>query len=285
MINVVMIDDERLAINNLTYHLQEFSQLNIIGGFTRVDELWECLEKENIQLIFMDIEMPEINGIELAAKVFAKYPKIEIVFATAYDHYAVEAFEINAIDYILKPISKTRLKTTVQRIIDGSVLKPAEKKIYISCLGGFEIYVNEKLIPFKLSKAKEILAYLINKMGRSVGWMSIADDVWEDILDDKKLMNNFHVASFSLRKFLKENDIEEIYDYSRNQYRIDTSKFKCDLFELHRVYEEFLKTKKVITNPQIFRTGELFAGLSYIWSFDMADKVEEMISEMEFYIN
>lgn len=285
MINVLIIDDEKLAIDNLKYHLSKFTKLNIIGGFTDVDEFMKCLQEEDIQLVFMDIEMPEINGLELAEKVYNNYPNIEIVFATAYNQYAVKAFELNAIDYILKPISRKRLETTIERITEKIPLQNKEKKVSIHCLGGFDIYIDDELIPLKLSKAKEVLCYLINKMGRSVGWMSIADDVWPDVFDDKKLMNNFHVASFSLRNFLKENGINDIFDYSRNLYRIDPTKFECDLFKLHDVYREFKETNKITIHPEIFKTGELFAGLSYLWSFDMADKVEEMISEMENYKN
>lgn len=282
MINVVLIDDEKLAVENLKYHLRQHQDLNIVGGFTTVEPFWECLRNNEIHLIFMDIEMPEVNGLELAAQVFQKYPQVEIVFATAYNQYAVQAFEINAIDYILKPLSSTRIKQTIEKVKEKIKIVPKEKKVYIRTFGGFDIFIDDKLIPFRYAKAKEVLAYLINKMGKSVGWMTIADDVWPDIYDDKKLMNNFHVASFSLRNFLNEHGIGEIYDYSRNLYRIDPTKFQCDLFDLHDVYTDFKKTNIIKIHPQVFRTGEYLENLPFLWAIDMAEKVEEMLEELEF---
>lgn len=243
MINVILIDDERLAIENLKFHLKKYPELNVIDGFTEPEPFFECLESNEIHLIFMDIEMPGLNGLELAAKVLEKFPNVEIVFATAYNQYAVQAFELNAIDYILKPLSAKRIEQTIEKVKTKINVEPQENKVFIRTFGGFDIFINDKLVPFKYAKAKEVLAYLITKMGKSVGWMTIADEVWPDIYDDKKLMNNFHVASFSLRNFLNENGIGEIYDYSRNLYRIDPTKFECDLFQLHDVYMNYKQTK------------------------------------------
>lgn len=282
MIKVAVIDDEQLAVNNLIHILKQIPDLEIVGGFTEIDPFLTCLSKNDIQLVFLDIEMPEITGLNLAARIIEEHKDIEVVFATAYNQYAVEAFELNAVDYILKPLSANRIKKTIERVKerllrDKSVVG---KKIFIRCLGGFDILVDGKVIPFTLSKAKEILAYLINNMGKSLGWMTIADDIWPDAYDDKKLMNNFHVASFSLRTFLNENGISEIFDYSRNIYRVDIDKFTCDFLQLHDTYNEYKKTKEINTHPHTFKTGEYLENLPYIWAMPMAEKVERMIQEM-----
>ena len=132
-----------------------------------------------------------------------------------------------------------------------------------------------------MSKANDVLAYLINGQGKSLGWMSIADEVWPDSYDDKKLMNNFHVACFSLRTFLNENGIADVFDYSRNLYRVDVEKFECDFLKLHSVYNEYRKTKNVTINPHTFKTGEYLEDLPYIWAYPMAEKVEKMIDELD----
>ncbi|MDD3191843.1 MAG: response regulator [Bacilli bacterium] len=280
MIRTVIIDDEQLAVNNLHYFLKQFDDLEIVGTFTEVEPFLACLKEQNIQLVFMDIEMPEMNGLNLAATVIEDYQEIEIVFATAYNQYAVQAFELNAIDYILKPLSFARIEKTIEKI-RKRIPKNRDNKVFIKCLGGFDIYVNDQLINFKLSKAKEVLAYLIQNMGKSMGWMTIADDVWPDSLDDKKLMNNFHVANFSLRTFLSDNGIAPIFDYSRNVYRVDPTKFECDYYKLVDTYKEYRKTKEIKTHPETFKTGEYLENLPYTWSIQTAEKVEEMIQELE----
>lgn len=281
MINVAIIDDEQLAVDNLKFMLSKIEDVNIIGGFTDSDELFKCLRNNEINLIFMDIEMPEVNGLTLATQVIEEFKDVEIVFATAYNQYAIQAFEVSAIDYILKPLSSSRIKKAIEKVKRRiPVVNTIEKRVFIKCFGGFEIYIDDKLINFKLSKAKEVLAYLINSYGKSLGWMTIADDVWPDSYDDKKLMNNFHVACFSLRTFLNENGISEIFDYSRNLYRVDTTKFECDYIKLNEVYQEYRKTKVVTVPPATFETGEYLEDLPYLWSIRSQEKVVDMIDEL-----
>ncbi len=283
MIKVIIIDDEQLAIDNLTYILRDFKDIEIVATFTDSLNLLDYLKTNTADLIFMDIEMPEITGLELASMVSENNKDIGIVFATAYDQYAIKAFDVSAVDYILKPLSKSRVEKTVDKVIkriNGIVKGASKPNVQIKCLGGFEIFIDGKQIPFKVSKAKELLAYLINAQGKSLGWMTIADDLWPDTFDDKKLMNNFHVASYSLRTFLTEKNIIEIFDYSRNLYRVDVTKFECDFIKLHEVYNEYRKTKQVTIPPAIFDTGEYLEGQPYTWSLAMADKVDGMVSEL-----
>lgn len=280
MINVAIIDDESLALYNLTRYISDYDELNVVGAFTNPDEFLDCLDNNKVQLVFLDIEMPQINGLDLASKVIQNYPDVEIVFATAYNEYAVNAFELNALDYILKPVSQNRLSKTIEKVTK-KIPVANKDNVRIRCFGGFDIIIDEKIIPIKSAKAKEILAYLVHNEGKSLGWMPIADEVWPDAIDDKKLMNNFHVACYALRSFLSENGIESIFEYSRNLYKIDVTKFSCDLYELFDTYKHYKKTKEIIRHPSDFETGEYLENLNYMWSYGMADKVNKMIKELK----
>lgn len=280
MINVVNIDDEELAVYNLANYLSKFSEINLIGSFTKISDFLDCLRNNEVHLVFLDIEMPELNGLELAAKLIEEFPTIQIVFVTAYNEYAVDAFELEALDYVLKPINEERLQKTIEKVLK-KFPNDSFKSVRIRCLGGFEIIINDKVVPFKYAKAREVLAYLIHNQGKSLGWMAIADEVWPDTYDDKKLMNNFHVACFALRSFLSENGISEIFEYGRNLYKIDESKFTCDYFELLETYKHFKKTKELLHHPSDFETGEYFENQNYVWSIGMADKVSNMIKDLK----
>src|SRR5699024_8272794 len=109
---VILIDDEKLAIDYLEYQLKSVSDFKIIGRYTKPFEGKQAIEQSDVDLVFLDIEIPDLNGIELANKILEKKPNLPIVFVTAYDDYAIEAFELNAIDYILKPVSTSRLSMT-----------------------------------------------------------------------------------------------------------------------------------------------------------------------------
>lgn len=109
----LIIDDERLARKELTNLLAEFKDIEILGEAVNADEAAEMIERLNPDLIFLDIQMPGKTGFELLEDL-EKTPKV--IFTTAYDEYALKAFEFNALDYLLKPIEPKRLGDSVDKI-------------------------------------------------------------------------------------------------------------------------------------------------------------------------
>lgn len=110
---VVIVDDERLARAELTHLLSEHKDVDIVGEAKNVDEASEMLKKVDADVIFLDIQMPEKNGFELLEELPA-CP--DVVFVTAYDEYAIKAFEVNALDYLLKPVDPARLNETLNKL-------------------------------------------------------------------------------------------------------------------------------------------------------------------------
>src|SRR5690625_3337038 len=100
----ILVDDEPLALDYLEIQLDKIKDITVVEKFTNLDILDHVKLIENIDLVFLDIEMPGKNGLEIAEQLLEVNPTLEIVFVTAYDEYAVQAFELNALDYLLKPI-------------------------------------------------------------------------------------------------------------------------------------------------------------------------------------
>ena len=112
-IKAIIIDDERLARTELKKLLQEFSDIEVVDKAANVDEGVEKIETQNPDLIFLDIQMPGKTGFDLLGEL-DKAP--HVIFTTAYDEYALKAFEVNALDYLLKPIEPKRLSDAVQKL-------------------------------------------------------------------------------------------------------------------------------------------------------------------------
>jgi two-component system LytT family response regulator len=112
-VKAIIVDDERLARNELKKLLQEHSDIQVIDEASNADEGIEKIELQNPDLIFLDIQMPGKTGFDLLAEL-EKSPRV--IFTTAYDEYALKAFEVNALDYLLKPVEPKRLADAVHKL-------------------------------------------------------------------------------------------------------------------------------------------------------------------------
>lgn len=110
----IIIDDERLARNELKKLLSEFDEIEVIAEASNADEAIRLIESHQPDLIFLDIQMPAKTGFELLTEL-ERSP--QVIFTTAHDEYALKAFEVNALDYLLKPIDPIRLSDAVQKIL------------------------------------------------------------------------------------------------------------------------------------------------------------------------
>ena len=110
----IIIDDERLARKELKSLLKEYHEIEIVDECSSPEEALKSIEEHNPDLLFLDIQMPEKTGFDLLQEL-DKSPKV--VFVTAFDEYAVKAFEVNALDYLLKPVDPERLKETMAKVL------------------------------------------------------------------------------------------------------------------------------------------------------------------------
>jgi two-component system, LytTR family, response regulator LytT len=116
MLRAFLVDDEPLARDEFSYLLQKTKQVEIVGESDSISDTLECLHESQIDVIFIDIQLGEESGIELAGKLLGLENCPMIVFATAYDEFALKAFEVNAVDYILKPYDEERVCKTIEKI-------------------------------------------------------------------------------------------------------------------------------------------------------------------------
>ena len=115
-INTVIIDDEKPARDELAFLLKSFSEINLVAQGKNGIEAVNLIKEHNPDLVFLDVQMPGLNGFGVIKKLVERKLRVpQIVFATAFDNYALHAFEVNAVDYVLKPFDKGRLSRAIQR--------------------------------------------------------------------------------------------------------------------------------------------------------------------------
>ncbi len=125
-IRTIIIDDERLARNELKKLLQEYRDIEIIDEATNVQEGFEKIEQHQPDLIFLDIQMPGKTGFDLLQEIEAS-PRV--IFTTAYDEFALKAFDVNALDYLLKPVEPKRLKEAIQKLRHEDTKEPVNNNL------------------------------------------------------------------------------------------------------------------------------------------------------------
>lgn len=116
MIRVLLVDDEPMANTTLRHLLKAFPSVEVAGACTEPEAALEFCAAQPVDAVFLDIEMPRIKGMELADKIRRLLPEVRLVFVTAYPDYAVRAFDVSALDYLLKPVDRDRLACTVDRL-------------------------------------------------------------------------------------------------------------------------------------------------------------------------
>lgn len=227
MIRAIIVEDERPSADKMEKLLNDSGIVEITGKFTDPVEALEFIKKVKIDAAFLDIEMPELDGFQLANHILDLQSWSAVVFVTAYNEYAVEAFRLNALDYLMKPVDKDRLQETLDRIIQEKDLKLNPSQMKVRCFGRFKVIIGSGEVKFRTGKAEELLAYLIDSRGREVSRNEIMDRLWPDY-DGDRAVAHFNTTLHYVRKALLRNGIKAPIEHLRGSYRLDAGSIDCD---------------------------------------------------------
>lgn len=235
---ILAVDDERLVRKGLVEELNKVFPGAEIDDFedgkaaiSFVKEVSES--QQNIAYAFLDIKLRGMTGIELAKEIKGLMPDIKVVFCTGYSEYAFEAYAVFAKGYLMKPVTAEDIEKMLDAM-DGDwrkQLRQASGILTVQTFGNFEVFVNDKLLAFKREKAKELLAYLIDRNGASATSAEIAAVLWEDKPFDRSLKSQYSTVVASLKETLREAGVEDVLIKSWNHLAIRRDKVKCDVYD------------------------------------------------------
>lgn len=224
---IIVVDDESLLMKHLVKIISELEPNAKLYGFTNCEDVIQFINDNHVDIAFLDIQMIGINGMELAGILREKFPKINIIFTTGYDNYAVDAFKINASSYLMKPITKDAVEKALKDL-RYNIEDENSQKIRFQCFGNFECFINNVPLDFTFSKTKELLAYIVYKNGSLCSNEELLAVLWED---DKDHFSYFKQIRQDLEKTFEEKGCENILVRQRGKLGIRTDKVLCDFYD------------------------------------------------------
>lgn len=279
MLTVMLFDDEIPALKMLELQLKSFENVKIIGMYTKYQEFIEAAKQDNLDIAFIDIETPEKNGLEIAQEIQNINAAVEIVFVTAHRQYAYDAYEIDASDYILKPVKKERLQRMIDKVAkERSKFREKAAKIYVKTMKRFEAR-NEagEIIKWRTKKVEELMAYLVHYKGEEVSSESIIDALWLDY-DVDKAKKLLYTTVYYLRKDLSRHGVG--ITVKRYNYYLSNEYIQTDVDKLEQLIDQISKSdyqmSKAYENlTEIYQEGYLTES-HYKWAEEKRRELENL---------
>ncbi len=229
--NILVVDDERPALRAIERVLDKAAPDAALFSFVEPERALDCARQQRVDIAFLDIEMPNINGLALAKALKDIQPKLNIIFVTGYPQHAREAIGLRASGYLLKPITLDAARMELSNL-RHPIDPKSTSKLYVQCFGYFEVYVEGRPLHFERSKAKELFAFLVDRQGASVTTAEIAAVLWEDQTYTRSLRNNITKVVSSMLATFRGADLDCVFVKQWNGLAVDTRMLACDYYEL-----------------------------------------------------
>ncbi len=223
---VILVDDEPLSLELFKIECGNMPGFDVVGFFENPLEALEFAQKNPVDFALLDIDMPEMSGIELARRLRSARPGMIVIFVTAHPEYAADAIHAKADFVVFKPYGREDIIDALER---ARLLSERQKKrIRFRTFGHFDMFVDGRLVNFKSAKAKELLALCVSRMGGEVTIYEMVDVLWSGTGDQGL---GYRTTIKALSDSLKEVDADGILNRKRSILSLNTDEFDCDLLE------------------------------------------------------
>lgn len=272
---IIVIDDDKAMHIVMNRLLSEIHGVVVVGCYQNAAQALEQVQRQDIDLVFVDMMIGEDHGLDIARQLRSTHSEIDIVFITSHKEFAVDSFHTYPLDYMIKPVSKSRLEQTIARAAARIKEKPTivdnpARKLIVRAFGGFEVR-SEQAGPAKWisKKSMELFAYLLMHRGRPVSKGRIIEHIYTD-MPQKNAATYVNTNVYQLRKTLHALGLKDIIVHSQEQYwllldqiEIDFVQFEDQVSQFSAI--EFVHIEQALACEQLY-AGELFEDRAYEWA-------------------
>lgn len=227
--NSLVVDDKQLAVNAVVRIVITLDPEGTCEGVRTADAALEYVRTHAVDVAFLDVEMPQMTGLELAKRIKDVRPNVNIVFVTAYEEYAFEAHKLYASGYLLKPVKEEDVRAALENLRHPVQLEKSDK-LQVRCFGNFDVFVNDQPLKFKRTKSKEMLAYLIDRRGSRCTIGELVSVLWEDDAHSPSRRTQVRNLISDLRNALKDAGAEDVIVRGRDEIAIAPESVDCDYY-------------------------------------------------------
>lgn len=273
--NVIIVDDDKAMLLAIKKILKKMHDIDTIDTFNNIKEGIDFFNNNKADIAFLDISIKNGNGLDLARSILEKSPDTDIVFITSYREYAVEAFDMSALDYIVKPVSIERVERSVKKALEKRLLAVEksflkEEEISVSFFGGIDVSSKKSgAVKWISAKSMELFAYLILEEGHSVPKNVIIEEIFYE-MPLKNAENYLKTSIYQIRKALESHCSKSVLISNNGSYKIDLSVFNVDFIDFEKRISKLeeinsLNIKEALYIEKLF-LGELLGDKEYYWS-------------------
>jgi two-component SAPR family response regulator len=229
---IFVIEDEPLQLRAAERMIAECVPGAGIQTFSNAEDALTAITEEDAvpDIVFSDIEMPGLSGLELAVKLKTVVPNTRIIFVTAYSRYALDAFRIHAQGYIMKPLTTEAIREELNAVPVSAAPEP--DKLQVRCFGHFEVFWQGEPVIFIRKQTKELLAILIDREGAACTAEEIIPALWENETDMPAAGQRLRNLISDLKNTLQGIGMEGLLIRKRRQIAIRKDLVDCDYYRM-----------------------------------------------------
>lgn len=289
MLRIAVVDDEALALERMASLINEQVNCELVATFSNPFEALDSIPTLHVDVVFIDVEMPGMSGVQLAEKV--KTDDIQIVFVTAHSNYALEAFRVEASDYIMKPITENNLERVISKAVKIKQLlalrdeqqenkqQEAEpimpSRCEVQCFHAFKVVnKNGEIVSWPTRKTEELFAYFIVHKGAIINKWVIAESLWGD-RELRNIVHTVHNTIYRLRVTCKNYSLPFQIDAVNEGYILqNVGEAFVDLYKFWDGERVVQLDREMDKAELALYKGPLFNDKDYAWSIGLREKLE-----------